>query len=381
MKIVYITNIPSPYQIKWAEQLRKKYEVEFWFMTDIAHSKSLRPNYWNTELPSYCKMMPSWFKQKELCYGPTLTAELKKFNPDIVMLGGGCLMISFMQGYRWAVKNHKPIIAGPLEFGQKMYAISKIIRNIIMYRILYRKVTLWLANAYIHFDYLQMVLKTKKNVLFQNRDDYEPYLKHPVRATNKVISFMYGGAIARRLRVPELLNVFENLAKNYSDVKLVIGGYGPEKEKCKLRVSTSSYLTDKVQFYDVTSWDEIPDVYESCHVLINFAEYSPGSGVILSAIASGMGIISNITVNATRHFVIDNYNGFIVSDEHSLYKAMEQYVLQPELVVQHSKRSKDIGISTLTMEQHLDDFSSIIQANIELHVVSGQEEEAIYERA
>ena len=123
MKIVYITNIPSPYQIEWAKALREIYEVEFWFMIDINDSSTGRPGYWNIELPSFCKILPSRLKKFELGYGPTLVSELNHFNPDIVMLGAGWYMISWSQGYRWAVKNNRKILAGPIEFGSSMYNI------------------------------------------------------------------------------------------------------------------------------------------------------------------------------------------------------------------------------------------------------------------
>jgi len=360
LKIVYITNIPSPYQLEWAQVLRKKFEAEFWFMTNIKNSKSGRPDYWNVEMPEYCRNLPTKFTKGEFCYCPTLKAELNKFNPDIVIIGGAWYMISWAQAYRWAVKNNKKIIAGPIEFGKKMYNFSKILRNRLIFKIIYSKIDLYLANAFIHYDYLNDILKTKKNVLFMNFDNYSPYLEHKVREVNNVITFMYGGAISRRLRVPELIKVFEKVVKKYNKARLVVGGYGPEKEICKQMVQSSKLLSKTVTFHDVKTWDEIPEVYEKCDVLINYASYSPGSGVILSAVASGMGVISSISVNSTRHFVVDEYNGFIIGDDTELFFAMEKYILNPELVNSHSTRSKEIGHSALTFDKHLQDFSQII---------------------
>ena len=65
LKIVYITNIPSPYQLEWAQVLRKKFEAEFWFMTNIKNSKSGRPDYWNVEMPEYCRNLPTKFTKGE----------------------------------------------------------------------------------------------------------------------------------------------------------------------------------------------------------------------------------------------------------------------------------------------------------------------------
>ena len=90
------------------------------------------------------------------------------------------------------------------------------------------------------------------------------------------------------MRVPETIKTLKKIVSKYDVARLVIGGYGPEKEQCRDIVDNSSTLLEKVSFYDVKSWDEIPDVFEKCDVLINFASYSPGAGVILSSVASGM---------------------------------------------------------------------------------------------
>ena len=362
MKIVYITNIPSPYQIKWAEYLRKSHEVEFWFMIDIENSISRRPGYWNVELPSFCKMMPSRYKKYELGYGPTLKKELNKFNPDIVMLGAGWYMISWMQGYRWAVKNKKKILAGPIEFGQNMFKINRIIRNKFIYKFLYKSVDYYLANAYIHYDYFGMALGINNRVLFMNYDQYGPYLDHPTRVGRNHVRFLYAGAIDQRMRVLEVIKVFQKLHLQFPNSELVIGGYGPGKKQCIELVESDSRLRDAVIFHDVKSWDEIPEVYNSCDVLINYASYSPGSGVILAAVASGMPIISMISIHATRHFVLNKYNGFIIENQEMLFAAMEAYFENPTLVENHSQRSKNIGVEKLTFKSHVEDFNRILNS-------------------
>jgi len=335
-------------------------------MIDIEDSATGRPSYWNIEMPEYCRVLPSWFKNRELCYGPTLYSELEKFNPDIVMLGAGWYMFSWMQGYRWAVKHGKKIIAGPIEFSNSLFKISKILRNRFIYKYLYKKVDMYFANAFLHYDYMDMALGLKNKTLFMNYDDYAPYLEQSIRGTPEKIKFLYAGAIDRRMRVPELIGVFESLHKKYGNIELVIGGYGPEKSKCIEIVKNSADLTDSVIFYDVTSWEDIPAVYSECDVLINYASFSPGSGVILSAIASGMGIISTISIHASRHFMVDNFNGFIVENQEQLYLAMERYVIDKDVLIDHSKRSKEIGESNLTFKTHLEDFNMIVNSLIEV---------------
>ena len=152
-----------------------------------------------------------------------------------------------------------------------------------------------------------------------------------LREDRRHIKYLDLSKIKKLKKVPlnlEIATTSEMLkiAIKHKNTRLVIGGYGPEKEICKQMVQSSKELSKTVTFHDVNTWGEIPEVYKKCDILINYASYSPGSGVILSAIASGMGVISSISVNSSRHFVIDKYNGFIIGNEPELFSAMEKYI-------------------------------------------------------
>jgi len=359
MKIVYITNIPSPFQIEWAKHMSLSYDVEFWFMCKIGERGLEKPAYWNIELPDCCKMVQKPTGLLGKIFGVSLKEKLDEFQPDVVMLGGAWHMPSFYHGYRWARTNDKKLMAGPIEFSATMYRKSIVLRNHIVYNWVYGKVDLWMANGYIHHDYLTLVLGRKSRI-FMNFDNYEPYLQHTQRSTSE-IKFFYAGAISRRLRVPEMLKAFESVAKTHKNTSLTIGGFGAEKEDCIRLVSESEILRDRVIFRDVNSWKEIPSLFQECNVLINFASYSPGSGVVLSAVASGMPVISTVAIHATRHFVIDAYNGYLVYDERTLIAAMEKYLDDPDLIILHGKRSRSIANETLTFSKHIRDFSELIE--------------------
>ncbi len=319
-----------------------------------------RPSYWNVSMPSYCRTIPSYFQKGEICYCPRLHDELDQFNPDLVVVGGAWYMIGVFQAYRWAKKNNRLTATFPWEFSSKMFRWTTIIRNLFLYNFIYKGIDIFLANGYIHFDYFKMILGKSNVRIFSNFDNYAPYLNHPKRVNTGTITFMYGGAIDRRMRVPELLDVFERLRVSYEGVRLIIGGYGPEKKQCEEIVRQSPILSSSVEFHNVQAWEEIPDVYKRCDVLVNYASFSPGAGVVYSAIASGMGLITTTTIHASRTHVIDNYNGFLVDNKEELFTAMQRYVDDKDLLEKHSITNRNIGLDCLTFEQHLDDFSSLV---------------------
>lgn len=359
-KIVFISNIPSPYQIQWAIKLKERYDIQFWFLSEIENSATQRPSYWNVEMPDYCRVLKTYLKWKEFCYCPTMSDELHAYNPDLLVVDSW-YHLSVFQAYRWAKRNDKPVITFPWEFSSNLFNWMVIVRNKIIYRWLYKDMDLWIANGYIHYDYFKMVLGIQNVSIFTNFDNYAPYLEHAVRKKTNVVTFLYAGAIDRRMRVPELIYVFEKLMLKHKNIKLIIGGYGPEKQICEDLVASFPSMSNSIEFHNVKSWDEIPEVYNRAHVLINFASFSPGAGVIFSAISSGMGLIATTTIHAARIHVINDYNGFLVDDEHDLFNAMERYVVEKELIEKHSTLNKRIGLDCFTFDQHLDDFSRLIK--------------------
>jgi len=360
MKIVYITNTPSPFQIKWCDFLQKHLDIEFWFLTEFSDKLHGKPDYWKIKLAPGCRKISSKNKLNGLSYSSILEKELDSANPDVIMIGGSWHAKYFYNGYKWAVNNNKKILVGPVEFSKNMYKLRVIIRNLIIYRLVYSKVDIWMANAFIHHDYLTMVLGVKSRI-FMNYDDYLPYMNISLKRDEKKIVFMFGGAIEERNRVLEIIKAFERVVLKYDNIKLVIAGFGPEKGGCIEYVSQSEALSESVYFHDIKDWDEIVEVFNGCNVLINFASYSPGSGVILSAVASGMAVISSASVNAFRHFVIDSYNGYLVYDELSLIDAMEKYINNPGILIKHRERSRKIAKDTLTFDSHLNELNKCLK--------------------
>ena len=362
-KILFSSNIASPYQIEWAKDVITKYECEFWFFTEIKNSETGRPDYWNVELPTFCKQQHSYFQAGEICYAPKLYKKLDEYNPDIVVIGGSWHLVASYQVYRWAVRNKKKIITFPIEFNSNMGQQWKILRNKFIWKFIYKKIDIYCANGFIHYDYLKTVLGAKNVRIFSNFDNYRPYLKHKARSQSDRLRFLYAGSIQPRLRVLELIDIFKKAFEGTDcdqTVELCIAGYGPDKEACIEKVENDHWLKLNVKFHDVKNWAEIPDVYRDSDILLNFGEYSPGGGVIYSAVASGMPVVSMSDLHAIRQVVLDNFNGFHAYSSAEFIKCMQHYYTNDELLAMHSKNSKSIGESFLSNDYHLKQFSQII---------------------
>src|SRR5690606_30819471 len=83
-KLVYITNIPAPYQVKFCDELNKFFDCEFWFYENIPER---RPKFWRIPLNEKCKIIPNvFFKNKGRHFTFSHISMLNKFKPDYVIL-------------------------------------------------------------------------------------------------------------------------------------------------------------------------------------------------------------------------------------------------------------------------------------------------------
>ena len=57
-KLVFISSMASPYQVKYCYALQKYFNCEFWFYEYPAKS---RPNWWGIELGDKCKILSKVF--------------------------------------------------------------------------------------------------------------------------------------------------------------------------------------------------------------------------------------------------------------------------------------------------------------------------------
>jgi glycosyltransferase involved in cell wall biosynthesis len=336
MKGIFLSPIPAPYQIKFASALQEYLEIEFWFMTSI--KESTRPSYWESELPSYCKILPTYFRKAQLFYCPHLSSLLGTYNPDFIILHGKWNNISWFFAYRWAKRHHKKVIMGPLEVPTRQNLLKETLR-----KILYRKIDAFLCVGYRSLDYYSTVKETGKTYLLSYAADLDRELSHPARNPGKTITFLHSGSINKRFRVLEILHVFEKLASLYPEIRLILSGNGPLKEECQVLIKNSTVLREHVSWIEVNSWEEVQDIYLSANVLISYPSYAGWGLTIPEAMASGMGIISGNCVEAGRELIVEGYNGYLVRDDWELEQAMLSYILEPEIAYIQGERNKTIA--------------------------------------
>ena len=85
-KLVFISNMAAPYQVKFCYALQEYFDAEFWFHVYL---EPHRPDWWKTELGDKCKILNNVvFKRSRRYLSLDIIKELNRFDPDLVVLGG-----------------------------------------------------------------------------------------------------------------------------------------------------------------------------------------------------------------------------------------------------------------------------------------------------
>jgi hypothetical protein len=97
----------APYQVKFCYALQEYFNAEIWF---YVHLEKNRPKWWKLPLGDKCKVLEGSFYLPVLNYNNfNLLREVKKFNPDILLLGGFFLPSHYILK-QWAQRNKKKVV-------------------------------------------------------------------------------------------------------------------------------------------------------------------------------------------------------------------------------------------------------------------------------
>jgi len=343
-KLVFISNIAAPYQIRFAEAINKysDWTVKFLFCDSISGD---RGKYWEMPLPSSSGLMyPVFFKKSERYLNPRVFFFLNKEKPDVVLLGGGILIPTVLLSYIWALFKKKKILFGPMELIPSRNVFKRVLRETVM-KILFKKASGILCVGKRSMDYYGKFIDKEKIVNFTYAADIEEFLKHDVRKPGEVLTFLYSGRLIKMHQPDLLLRVFGELQKEYTNIKLCISAYGILKKKCLEIIEKENIPPEAVEWEDdLKNWDQIKEVYQNSDVLVFPTAFCGWGLVVLEAMASGMGIVCTRSAIAGEELILHEQNGFLVDNSaEEIKKYMRTYILNPALISQHGIQGKKMA--------------------------------------
>lgn len=338
-KIVFISDVATPQQIKFCEALQNYFQAKFWFYES---PERLRGHFWHIDLGSNCEVIDKVFFARpglleSRYYAPGLSKWLRKFDPDIVMVGGFSRPSNYL-AYRWAKRHSKKTIV----FTERSRSRKGNLRHYGF---------TWRLQSWLYRD-IDMVMVSSEDIVPQFRDhfrfgdkvvvgryaaDLDAYFSHPLRVAKPAYTYLLANRMTEIYNPLGGLAIFAEIHRRYPDSRLLMNAAGEQGEVCRTRIRELG-LTEAVEFLsDIPTWEHLHEVYARSDILLLPAHFSNGNFTILEAMASGMGIVISNQILGIGKLIEDSHNGFRCEPTiEDFMERIERYIADPGLFMTHA---------------------------------------------
>ncbi|MFL2105207.1 glycosyltransferase family 4 protein [Desemzia sp. FAM 23991] len=350
-KYLFISNMASPYQVKFCYSLQKYFDAEFWFYEQVNET---RPKWWKIPLGKKCKVMKASGQLPKIGYFSFgLFIDLFRFKPDIVILGGflqwNVLVFNLLKilGIKVAIMS-EPLryVTHDDEKSTELISKKNSPRNIKLIKKLFNKADLYIGMGAIAKKQLieEFEFPEDKVVNLSYPQDIEDYYSHPLREKKKgdTITLLFANRLVERYQPLMALEVFRNISKKYPHVKMLMNAEGALKKECIKFIEKNNL--ENVEFLDkIDSWNKMPLIYKKSDILILPCVYSNGNGTIIEARASGMGLVLSNQINNIQRHSKHEENCFICElNVDDFVNAVSMYIENVELLKKHGILSRKL---------------------------------------
>ena len=360
-RLVYISNIATPYQIKLCYALQNYFDSEFWFHEHVFKD---RPEWWKIDLGPKCKILKYVLKRNGRYISLDIIGELRRFAPDIVMLIGFTLPSNYI-AYRWAKKNNKKTIIFTESFRRRgRFQERKTLKSRLLENI-YKNVNAVFTCHEDATDQLKLLFDKlgQKVLTAQYPSDIDEYFKHPLREEKSAYTYLFPNRLIDIYNPLLAIDIFSEVNRRYPNSKLLMNTMGELFDQCKLRTESLG-LTENVVFLNqIKSWDELHLVYKESDILLFPANFSNGNFTIVEAMASGMGIVISNKILWNSKIINNGVNGYVCEvKKEDFLAAVQNYIANPKLLKNHAIINRE-KVKPLTIASTAKLFFNLISTN------------------
>jgi len=346
-KLVFVSDIATPQQIKFCKALQKYYKAHFFFYDS---SNASRGSWWSIDLGENCLVLnDTWFTKPGIFayryYSPSLNKRLAELNPDLLVLGGFTRPSNYF-AYRWAIKNNKKVVVitersrtpdGTLRKYGPIWALIKFA---------YRKVHHVLVTAEDIEEQFKHEFKFGERVsVCPYAADLDSYFYHTARIKkpNNNYVYLFANRLTNIYNPIDAIKIFKFIFQDYPESKLLMNASGELRIECESLIRELS-IENSIEFLDnIPNWETLNEVYQRADVLLFPAKFSNGNFTILEAMASGLGIIISTNVLGIGKLIKDGKNGFVCDGNLiGYFYAIKQFIEKPELFNEHMEINRSL---------------------------------------
>ena len=308
MKILVLTDCPSPYQVELFNEIESQGDCSL----EVAYLRSRDPNrHWKSSEIRHAAL------DIARAHESARAADLVVFNyyrhPNAERL------IRERSGLRtpWCFWGERP------GFHQPAWA-GRLLRKWKLSKLHSSPVPIWGIGKFAVDEYRRE---------FGERRPYFnlPYFSDLKRFTSAgrqeqvERTFLFSGSLIHRKGVDLLAAAFVEIAREFVNVRLKVIGDGELRESVE---QTLRPVRERVEFVGFRDWDQLPEAYASADVLCVPSRYDGWGLVVPEGLASGLPVIATDRMGAALEFVETGRNGWLIpaGDQTALVDAMREAV-------------------------------------------------------
>lgn len=313
MKVVLLTNIPSPFMLQFADAINRSPGMEY-HVAFCKDSLEDRGSHWR-DRECGGDRAHYYHSKSGQALGRWLVDILESLKPDVVLLGYGRGPV-----FRLAARNKGRLgyVLGmwseqPPQEWQDRWILNRL------RRCLFRRI--WRTS----FDFILSIGDRAAAIHqeFQRKDPTRifcfPYVQSiPCRdlksEAGSILRFLFSGRLVKRNNIRLICRCIEDLAKTHpGKFTFCFSASGPEEEEIQGRTRRSPAFARHICFdREFAQWDDRLRPFMVSDVLVVPARHSGWGLVVSEALSLGLPVISTRGVEAARYFVRHMENGILI---------------------------------------------------------------------
>lgn len=163
-------------------------------------------------------------------------------------------------------------------------------------------------------------------------------LKKQYKFSHKDFICVFVGRIAEEKNIPFIINVTEKIIKEKPNMKLLIIGDGPDKEKYENMV-IKKHCENNIIFTGKVPWDDVPSYYHLGDIFMSASTTETQGLTIIEAMAAGLPALC-INDESFVNTVIDGLNGYLFNSEEEAKEIVLKIMNDKKLQTSLSKGAK-----------------------------------------
>ncbi|MBL7960942.1 glycosyltransferase family 4 protein [bacterium] len=380
MKIVIVTNIPSPYRIPLFNQIHENFKSRNWKLHVIFLTKSYKRRKWKVDETDFhfdFEYLKDWHISLGEGFSSLALSLLKSFRsiqPDLIIVAG--FSMASLWTLIYAKMFHIPFLiwSGETIAEDRMRSRFRSLRNILRYTLI-QSAAAFVAYGTEAKKYL-LKWKTKPENIFIGINTVDTEFiskrvkelrlqKQAFLTANRLplLNILFIGYLEKRKGVHFILEAVEKIQKE--DLSLCFGthivGSGPEEGNLR-NIVEANKLRD-VNFWGFKQKEEIPEFLAFSDLLI-FSSIQELYGLVpIEAMAAGVPVLCSVHAGCTIDLVKHNVNGLVI-DPVNTDKLKENIIFclrKPEFLSTLARNAENTISSSFKLSDSVRGFAEAIE--------------------